>query len=277
MKHNRDGTPNEQSKRYGVLMEAAKVLQNRFGYSKHWKIENFGSKEVHRLVSTYKKAELSPNTIANKLVHLRWLGEKIGAIDISSKNADYNVYKDREHTPKAVEWSPDKTAHLDERMQLVFESKALFGLREVEALKLRPNIDVKQDRLELIFTKGGRPRSVPIETREQRDLARRLQAFHARHPTDRSMIPANLKYNTYRHRVQTAAREMGIKGHGYRHAWAQQRFEKLSGGIKSPLSGGPQYKTLTLADQAKWNYAASAINQELGHGEGRATYIGGRS
>ena len=278
MKNNRDGRPDLQTDRHNVLMKAVGVLQDNHGYSKHWKIQNFSNKEVIRIVSFYKNEGNSPETIANKLVHLRWLGSKVGANDISSNNSDYDIRKEVVYSDKSVHLSKGDISHLDERMQLIFESKYVFGLREEESLKIRPGIDIKHDRIELKITKGNRPRTVPIVSQEQRDLANRIQEFHAKNPDDKSMIPARNSYNAYRHQVQRAAHDMGVKGHGYRHAWAHNRFEELSGGIKPPLAGGPAYETLNDEDRSRWNHAAKIINNELGHGEGRhditATYIG---
>jgi hypothetical protein len=75
--------------------------------------------------------------------------------------------------------------------------------------------------------------------------------------------------------------KLGIKGHGFRHHWAQAKFTEVSYGIKPPLAGGPAYSSLSKAEQARWdNRAARRVNEELGHVKGRkditATYIGVR-
>jgi len=281
MKSNRDGTPSTQGVRHATLMEAKDILQENYGYSKHWKIQNFGDKEVHRLVGFLKESGISDDTIRNKVSHYRWINTKVGHSPINPSNKHFGLNVETQRENKAMVWDQSKIDKLDERTQLVNELKYHFGAREEEALKIRPNIDIKHDRIDLKITKGNRPRSVPMTTPEQRDLAKRVLAFHARHPEDKSMIPAKSSYNTYRHHIQRISASMGVKGHGYRHAWAHNRFEQLSGGIKPSIAGGPEYKSLNGEERARWDKAAKVVNLELGHGEGRyditATYIGGRS
>lgn len=57
----------------------------------------------------------------------------------------------------------------------------------------------------------------------------------------------------------------------------QNLFFDISG-IAAPHAGGPCYADLTAEERDRWDQAAKIVNQELGHGEGRAditaTYIG---
>ena len=92
------------------------------------------------------------------------------------------------------------------------------------------------------------------------------------------MIPSHLKYKTYKNEVQAKSTKLGIKGHAFRHRWAQQRFEQVSNGLTPPISGGTPYAELTDEEKRRWDNAAKVVNSELGHGHGReditATYIG---
>ena len=283
MKNNRDGRPDLQTERLNVLSAAVKVLQDNYGYSKHWKIQNFGDKEVHRLVKHSKELGNSDRTIMNKMVHYRWVNEKVGLSPVHPSNAHFGLSSNVVLENKAVAWDQSKIDKLDERMQLIFESKYVFGLREEESLKMRPSdhLDLKKNELYVgSGSKGARPRLVPLVTPEQQDLARRLIDFQSRNQDNKSLIPAGIKFNAYRHRVQRASNSLGVKGHGYRHAWAQARFEALSGGIRPVIAGGPEYKTLTNEERSRWDHAAKVVNIELGHGEKRhdvtKTYIGER-
>jgi hypothetical protein len=52
--------------------------------------------------------------------------------------------------------------------------------------------------------------------------------------------------------------------HGLRHAYAQNRYEELTG-WKSPAGGGPHSKSLTLEQREFDRQARLTISRELGH------------
>ena len=52
--------------------------------------------------------------------------------------------------------------------------------------------------------------------------------------------------------------------HGLRHAYAQQRFEELTG-FKAPLAGGPNRSALSKEERALDEKARAVISKELGH------------
>jgi integrase len=85
------------------------------------------------------------------------------------------------------------------------------------------------------WTKGGRPRTVPITTSEQRtvlDLAHQLAGAG-------SLIPGHKSYIQQRHIYDGQCKAAGLSHmHGLRHHYAQERYEALTG-WKSPAAGGP--------------------------------------
>ena len=74
------------------------------------------------------------------------------------------------------------------RVALVLRLIFAFGLRLQEASLFRPQWDDRGDYIQVIAgTKGGRPRQVPVETAQQRDV---LALVHqACETTGRSLIP----------------------------------------------------------------------------------------
>ncbi len=54
------------------------------------------------------------------------------------------------------------------------------------------------------------------------------------------------------------------KMHGLRHAYAQQRYEELTG-WKSPAAGGPISKALTAQQREKDHQVRLVISREMGH------------
>lgn len=140
---------------------------------------------------------------------------------------------------------------------------AAFGLRREEAIKFRPNYAVKDDHIKLkaSWTKGGRTRTVPIRNDEQRRLLEDVRKL----ARGGALIPPNKNYEEQLHRYERQVRTAEIKNpHGLRHAYAQMRYEELTG-WKSPLAGGPAANSLNSEQRALDEKARAVISRELGH------------
>lgn len=267
-------------------MRFIKQLQDR-GYSQRWDVHKLGKKEVSRLVDDWRKQGLAHRTIANNMVDIRWLAEKVGRGHLIPSNKDVGIGL-RKNSPsyginKATGFDRGKLEQLPEREQLITALRREFGLRTEEAIKFSHRYATAKDsdtiRLKASWTKGGRPREIAITRGEQRDLLDRVAQFQKAH-RDHSMIPHDRSFKSYYRDYNEARAAADVPGHSLRHQWAQERFEEVSQGIKSPHAGGPQYSTLSDEEKLWWDQAASIVNRELGHGEGRqditATYIGAR-
>ncbi|MDD9878873.1 MAG: integrase domain-containing protein [Magnetovibrio sp.] len=284
LKYNRDGSPDKQSARHQNLMRMTKELQER-GYSKRWDIHKLSKKEVHKLVRDWRDKGLNHKTIANRMADVRWLASKIGreAHIPSNRDVGIGLRKNAENhgLNKAQRLTKDHLSKMDERMQLVNQLKAEFGLRETEALKFQHSVATSHTEgfiyLKYSWCKGGRERLIQVNTEAQKAILSKVRDFQLKN-NDKSMIPAGVKYKTYKNLVQAKSTEIGIKGHAFRHHWAQQRFEQVSNGLKAPIAGGTPYAELTDEAKQHWDNAAKIVNSELGHGQGReditATYIG---
>lgn len=290
LKHNRDGSPNRQSARHRNLIRFVEQLRVR-GYAKAWDVHKIGRREVSRLVDDWRTAGLSSRTIANYMVDIRWLAEKVGRADHIPANREIGIGL-RKNTPgwgqnKARELDRDDLRKLGHREQLITELRREFGLRAEEAMKFQHAYATREPgeiRLKGAWCKGGRPRTVPVTRDSQRELLERVGRLQASGPAcrhgHRSMIPPHRSFRSYYRDFNEARHAAGVPGHELRHAWAQERFE-LVAGFPAPHAGGPQYSALDDAGKERWDQAAGAVNRELGHGEGRqditATYIGARS
>ena len=293
LKHNRDGSPDRQLARHQNLMRCIKQLEER-GYSKRWDVHKLGKKEVSRLVHDWRSQGLAHRTIANRMVDIRWLAEKVGRADQIPSNKDVGIglRKNQDGYGQNKAMAPDwaKIQALPERERLITELRVEFGLRTQEALKFQhPYATQSPDKVMLksSWTKGGRPREIAITNDRQRDLLARVERFQnnqgkhvGRGGAGRSMIPPAMRFKTYYAQYNATRHAAGVAGHEYRHHWAQQRFAQVSGGIAAPHAGGQKYSALNDEDTTRWDIAAAVVNQELGHGEGReditATYIGAR-
>ena len=68
----------------------------------------------------------------------------------------------------------------DERVALQLEFQQVFGLRVRESIQFQPHIADRGAYLALtVGTKGGRPRVVPIDTPQKRELVDRAKGFAA--------------------------------------------------------------------------------------------------
>jgi integrase len=149
-----------------------------------------------------------------------------------------------------------------------------FGLRREEALKVKPFQADRGDRLVLqgSWTKGGRPREIPIRTVAQRAILDQAKALAKRG----ALIPADKSYVEQLHRYEHWTRKAGLSHlHGLRHAYAQDRFLELAG-FPCPAAGGPSRVQLTPVQREADYDARVWISAELGHAREAITrmYLG---
>ncbi|MEQ9463999.1 MAG: integrase domain-containing protein [Haliea sp.] len=224
-------------------------------------------KHVRALVEHWLGQSLSPGTIKNRMSCLRWWAEKVNRRAVVAGSNDFYGIPDRQFvsdSSKARGLAREQLDQVkDEHVRISLRLQRAFGLRREEALKIRPRWADRGDHLHLkaSWTKGGRERTVPIRTREQRALleqAKRLAGVGALIPRGRSYIEQLRIYE--RHTANAGLSKM----HGLRHAYAQQRYLELTG-WPSPHGGGPSKKDLTPAQQEADLQARLAISRELGH------------
>ena len=236
-------------------------------------------KHVCGLVEHWRGKELSPGTINNRLAFLRHVCDWTGRRGVMSKrNADYHDGKRvREATvskaayvqPKVLDRVQNRYARASLKLQVA------FGLRRKEALMIQPALADRGNRLVLqgTWTKGGRQREIPLTTPAQRQALDHAKAVAGKG----SLIPPSLSYKDYRDGLwQAACKSIGVNGtHGFRHAYAQDRYEVLAG-FPCPVRGGPKRDAMTAEQLQRDEWARSRVSSELGHGRLRVTnwYLG---
>ena len=132
-------------------------------------------------------------------------------------------------------------------------------------------------------TKGGLEREVPASP----EAVAALEMAAAIQVEDRSMIPADQTYASFQAESYRELREAGGAGfHGERHAFAQERYEALTGAPAPVVEGwGREERFERLADalgvstdeaKAIDQDARQQVAQELGHGRTEVTnaYLG---
>ncbi|MDH3509817.1 MAG: integrase domain-containing protein [Gammaproteobacteria bacterium] len=262
---NRDGSYSTQATRSRILDLIANQL-HELGY-RQMQARSLKPKHVDALVSHWKDHSISVGTFKNRLSALRWWANKVGKADIIARdNNAYGIgnrsYVGEESKAKLLdEKQLGKVS--DEHVRLSLRLQSAFGLRREEAIKFSPNYAIKNNHIKLkaSWTKGGRARTVPIRNDEQRQLLTEVKTL----AKGGALIPPERNYVEQRNRYDRQVRDAGIKNpHGLRHAYAQRRYEELTG-WKSPLAGGPATKSLSSNQRALDKGARATVSRELGH------------
>lgn len=275
---NKDGSFATQADRAQILHQAARTLQ-KAGFQ-NLAASSLKPKHVDVLLKSWQADGLTTGTIKNRMAAVRWWAEKVGKQNCVPRTNNALGIERRAYVAKVSKAQTldrvvlDKLGH--ERLKVSLELQHAFGLRREEALKFQPAFATNGQNdaisLKASWCKGGRPRTVPITSQQQRDVLARAHALAG----SGSLIPPDKSYKAWLSTYKEATRAIGAhKLHGLRHAYAQQRFEALTG-FKSPAAGGPSRSELT-AEQKAADYAARMqISSELGHGreEITAVYLG---
>ncbi|MFO2431862.1 integrase domain-containing protein [Pseudomonas aeruginosa] len=269
---NRDGSHNTQADRMRSLALAARQLREA-GF-RQMKASSLKGKHVQALLDRWQGEGLSSGTLKNRLSHLRWWAEKIGKSGIlPADNTQLGVSERRYVTNVSKAWELGSGLDLvtDAHVRMSLKLQAVFGLRREEAIKFQPSYADRGDHLALkgSWTKGGRERTVPITTPEQREV---LQAAHHLAGAG-SLIPAHKTYIQQRHVYDGQCKTAGLSHmHGLRHQYAQSRYETLTG-WPAPAAGGPSVKGLSPAQRVEDSRARQTISRELGHERVQITAI----
>jgi hypothetical protein len=263
-RRNRDGSRATQADRQGILTLASRQLRDA-GF-RQMRATSLKEKHVEVLLERWQAEGLSAGTLKNRLAHLRWWAEKVGKAGvIPADNARLGIPKRRfvADENKARELGDRLDRIRDPHVRMSLSLQQAFGLRREECIKFRPRYADKGYHIELkaSWAKGGRPRTIPITTPEQRTV---LDAVHELAGAG-SLIPPHKNFIQQRHTYDGQCKAAGLsRMHGLRHRYAQLRYEALTG-WKAPAAGGPSVKSLTPAQRAQDAMARQTISRELGH------------
>lgn len=261
---NRDGGHSTRANRLRILTQIANELRE-MGY-RHLYPTSLKGKHVDALLNSWQAKNLSAGTMKNRLCALRWWTEKVGKTGlIPADNAQLGIPERQFLTNenKARELGDKLSKVTDEYVRMSLRLQQAFGLRREEAIKFTPTYADRGDCVMLkgSWTKGGRERSIPITQPAQRAL---LEQAHVLTGAG-SLIPAHKTYVEQLRLYEGQCKAAGLSGmHGLRHAYAQSRYETLTG-WKPPAAGGPASRTLDEFQRARDELARQTISRELGH------------
>ena len=271
----KEGSYNTQRSRKAQVKLIGRQL-GEAGFNK-LAVKHLKPKHWMALVERWKRDGISPGTFKNRMGTLRWMYAKVekhfliprdnAVLGIGERQYVTNESKARELTPAFGDMDKIKSPHV--RMSL--EMQRAFGLRREESLKIQPAWADRGNKLVLqgSWTKGGRPREIPIRTKEQQQVVERAKALAG----GGSLIP---KEKTYINHLRTYKRQVAAAGfdklHGLRHAYAQQRYEEITTWA-APAAGGPSRDDLN-DEQRRMDYnARMTVSEELGHGREQITAV----
>ena len=272
----REGSYATQVKRERMLTLMANQL-HELGYRKMTP-RSLKPKHIEAMIKLWSDQDLSIGTIKNRMAVIRWWAHKIDKQNVVARSNEHYGIPDRrfitnESRAKTVTQSQlDKVR--DEHVRMSLELQQAFGLRREEAMKFQPSFADQGDHIVLkaSWTKGGKGRAIPVRTEAQRDVlnrARRLAGFG-------SLIPSNRNYVQQMRVYEGNTLRAGLsRMHGLRHAYAQNRYEELTG-WKCPAAGGLVSKALTQEQREADCQARLIVSQELGHEREQITaaYLG---
>ena len=267
----------QRDRRYHVKMIARQLAEAGF---RKLKAKGLKPKHIDALVERWKRDGISTGTFKNRMSVVRWICAKINKRHIVAReNSAYGIGRRRYVTnvSKAVSLPHGNLARVKcPYVRMSLELQRELGLRREEAIKIEVAWADRGTRLVLraSWTKGGRPREIPIRTESQREVLDRARALAATTPRG-SLIPnATYKDQVRRYERQTVAAGLH-RMHGLRHAYAQNRYFELTGRL-APAAPGGKPRQLRRDERPLDREARDIISEELGHGREQITalYLG---
>jgi len=264
-RHNREGSFGTQVQRERELTLMANQL-HEIGY-RGMNSHSLKPKHVEALVKHWLETGVATGTIKNRMSAFRWWARKVNRQNVVARSNDHygipnRIFVTNTNKAKSI-LEVDLAKVRDEHVRMSLELQQAFGLRREESIKLIPTYADQRDHLVLkrSWTKGGKARVIPIRTDDQREVLDRAHRLAGKG----SLIPSNRDYRQQVRIYEGHTLRAGLsRMHGLRHAYAQQRYEELTG-WKSPAAGGPATQSLTLDQRALNKKARVTISQELGH------------
>lgn len=220
---------------------------------------------------------MSSSTLATYFSVLKrfygWLGVRLAYASIHEVLVDPSRGKRSMSATKSRAWSANgvdfqavlsKVHAIDDVVALQLEVVAAFGLRVLEACAMRPQECDRGNHLVVMYgAKGGRGRTVSIESHYQRTVLDKAKAFAQTH-NGFLRKPGRTQKQAYKrfYNVLSAAgvnrSQLGVSAHGLRHEYANDLYTRLTG-TESPVNHGQR---IELEQDRS---ARKVITEALGH------------
>lgn len=225
-------------------------------------VTHLKGRHIAHLLQRWDREGLANGTIQERISHLRFFARlihKAGMIHSKAKIAANGIAPSRVNREAVTKvdksWS-GKTVDIatllhkaDQhhvRLGLILRGIAGFGLRVKEAVCLLPHEadkdndsrPAKDQVLRIVHgTKGGRPRTVPINTPELRalvdEMKRVVQPDDSLSGKSRSLEAACKWYYRQMRKLGITKDQLGVTSHGLRHEYVHQRLAER--GVTAPV------------------------------------------
>jgi len=267
----RDVSSKSRKDRHDFLMMMVDIVHGADFRITHYK--NFDSRHLKALIEHMDAKGYAAGTMQNKLTFTRmflvWIGKDSMKDLINGMLNDPKQYKriysadrDRSWTPEQYENTVEELAWINASMAVAIVLMDAFALRVMEAFLLRPDSDLQGDILKLTRgTKGGRPRTLVIETEYQRDVM--TTAKDQARLNGGSLIPKLISYKKWRNSFYYRMIKLGVtvnaKGftcHGLRHGHVQ-KFKQERTGKPVPIRDGVKH------DLVAWEKARTQAHETV--------------
>ncbi len=281
--HNKEGSFSTHSNRSLRLEQTIGEISKKYPGLNN--IRHLKTRHIDYIVERWKSENLSSGTIKNRMTDLRWIARKIEKPNIVHRtNDEYNIDR-RQYVNndinKAKELNQEQLKNVsDPYTARSLQLQEAFGLRREEAIKIMPEVADKGDHIALkdTWTKGGRPRDIPIRTDKQRQLLNEVKEFCREQGATALIAPnKNYKQQLKTYTYQTTVRNDIRQNHGLRHFYAQERYKELTG-WECPKRGGILSREMTAEQRILDEKARLIISSELGHNREEISnvYLGGK-
>ena len=269
-KHRSKSHTTQANRRSMLKLFAQQLAKNGYD-TRNMSPNDLKGRHVNKLLEQWRKDGVSTATIKNRMAVVRFWAEKVGNPGAVKDNATYKIdrriYVTNEN--KSVSLHDLDLSKIDENIAQSLRLQDAFGLRREESMKFQPAFaldgqtieNAKYIRLKDSWTKGGRPRTIPISNEKQRQELKNAYAQAVKNGG--SMIPKEKSYKAHKSNFEAATHGLGVgQTHGLRHGYAQTRYRELMG-FDCPAVGGS--RSLTSEEMAKDKEIRMLISEELGH------------
>lgn len=245
-------------------------------------VRHFKERHMTLLGHAWEAKKLSASTLQNRISVFRIFSEWIGKPGMIRGSEHYvkNPQTVERHCVAQTDktWSgqqknlAEKLINLqaqDAYVSLQLELQRAFGLRMREAALLKLHQADKGSYLAVNWgTKGGRDRTIPIQTDYQRDVLARAKLL-VTHKI-RSLIPANYSFKQWKNhyyyicRQHGISRQEGITSHGLRHERLNEIYQEITGQA-SPIKNHNHHAEQTPVNAQLDQIARQEIAETAGH------------
>ncbi len=245
------------------------------------KVTNFRQKHMRALMSKWESDGLSAATLQNRFstfsIFCAWIGKNamLGPIEDYLQDPErseriYAAQRDKSWTGNGVDADAVIKAIAEDDPRVALQLKVLraFGMRVKEAVMFKPHRSDMGQHVALprnAGTKGGRPRSFPVDTPIKRAILDEAKAAvptldgHISNPNKTLKQNIDRFYNVIRkHGISKA--NLGVTAHGLRAGYLIDRFKEITG-QDAPVRGG----TITADKKESVRRAQYVCAEESGH------------